>query len=59
MLEFFADGAHWTRGGCHDGHGRRCLAGAVHYQTRLGSSREAACHDGGSQVRNGGEYARR
>jgi hypothetical protein len=31
LLEFFADGTHWTRGCYHDGHGRRCLVGAVDY----------------------------
>lgn len=29
MLEFFVDDANWTRGRYHDGHGRRCLVGAV------------------------------
>lgn len=29
VLEFFEDGANWIRGCFDDGHGRRCLAGAV------------------------------
>jgi hypothetical protein len=34
LLEFFADGEHWTRGRYDDGHGRRCLIGALHYLRR-------------------------
>jgi hypothetical protein len=34
LLEFFADGAHWTRDRYHDGHGRRCLIGALNYLRR-------------------------
>ena len=28
LLEFLADGAHWTRGHYHNGDGRCCLIGA-------------------------------
>ena len=28
LLEFFENGARWTRGLYQDGHGRRCLIGA-------------------------------
>lgn len=31
LAEFFADGERWIRGRYHDGHGRRCLVGAVLY----------------------------
>jgi hypothetical protein len=31
MLRFFAEDSHWMRGRYHDGHGRRCLVGAVFY----------------------------
>ncbi len=31
LLEFFDDGARWTRGRYHDGHGRRCLVAALQY----------------------------
>ena len=31
LLEFFGDGARWTRGHYHDGHGRRCLVAALEY----------------------------
>jgi hypothetical protein len=34
LLEFFADGVHWTRGAYNDGHGRRCLIGALDYLCR-------------------------
>jgi len=35
LLEFFGEtGAHWTRGRYHDGHGRRCLIGALDYLRR-------------------------
>ncbi len=34
MLEFFADGARWTRGRYHDGLGRHCLIGALNYLHR-------------------------
>ena len=34
LLEFFADGAHWTRGRYHDGHGRHCLVGAIDHLCR-------------------------
>jgi len=34
LLEFFADGAHWTRGHYHDGDGWRCLIGALGYLRR-------------------------
>ena len=35
LLEFFGeDGAHWTRGRYDDGHGRRCLIGALDYLRR-------------------------
>ena len=34
LLEFFADGAHWTRGAYNDGHGGRCLIGALDYLRR-------------------------
>ena len=34
LLEFFADGAHWTRGRYHDGHGRHCLLGAIDHLRR-------------------------
>jgi hypothetical protein len=45
LLEFFAEGAHWTRGRYHDGHGRRCLIGALDYLRRKHYvSSEAAVH---------------
>jgi hypothetical protein len=34
LLEFFSNGAHWTRGRYHDGQGRYCLIGALHYLRR-------------------------
>jgi hypothetical protein len=34
LLEFFADGARWTRGRYHDGLGRHCLIGALDYLRR-------------------------
>jgi hypothetical protein len=34
LLDFFADGAHWTRGRLDDGHGGRCLIGALGYLQR-------------------------
>jgi hypothetical protein len=34
LLEFFADGAHWTRGRYHDGHDRHCLVGAIDHLCR-------------------------
>jgi hypothetical protein len=35
LLEFFGEnGAHWTRGRYDDGHGRRCLIGALYYLRR-------------------------
>ena len=34
MLEFFADGGHWTRGCYDDGAGGRCLVGALLYLSR-------------------------
>jgi hypothetical protein len=35
LLEFFGEGgAHWTRGRYHDGHGRRCLIGALDFLRR-------------------------
>ncbi len=35
LLEFFGEsGAHWTRGRYHDGHGRRCIIGALDYLRR-------------------------
>ena len=34
VLEFFAEGSNWIRGDYHDGHGRRCLVGAVEYLGR-------------------------
>jgi hypothetical protein len=34
LLEFFVDGARWTRGCYHDGNGRRCLIGALDYLPR-------------------------
>lgn len=34
LLEFFEDGAHWTRGRYHDGHGRHCLIGALDFLGR-------------------------
>ena len=35
LLGFFGEsGAHWTRGRYHDGHGRRCLIGALDYLRR-------------------------
>jgi hypothetical protein len=35
LLEFFGEsGTHWTRGRYHDGHGRRCLIGALDYLRR-------------------------
>ena len=33
-LEFFADDTHWARGRYDDGHGRRCLVGAVLHLAR-------------------------
>src|SRR5271157_6373737 len=34
LLDYFADGARWTQGDLDDGHGRRCLVGAIHYMRR-------------------------
>jgi hypothetical protein len=34
LLDFFADGAHWTRGRFDDGQGGRCLIGALGYLQR-------------------------
>ena len=34
MLEFFADDAHWTRGGYEDGNGGHCLVGALLHLSR-------------------------
>ena len=34
MLKFFADDAHWTRGCYDDGHGGRCLVGALLHLSR-------------------------
>jgi len=34
LLDYFADGVRWTRGDLNDGHGRRCLVGAIHYLRR-------------------------
>ena len=34
LLEFFENGARWTRGLYQDGHGRRCLIGALDYLRR-------------------------
>jgi hypothetical protein len=34
MLEFFADDAHWTRGGYDDGNGGHCLVGALLHLSR-------------------------
>ena len=34
MLDYFADGESWTQGDLHDGHGRRCLVGAIHHLRR-------------------------
>jgi hypothetical protein len=35
LLDYFGEeGAHWTSGRYHDGHGRRCLVGALDYLRR-------------------------
>ena len=34
MLEFFADGGHWTRGRYDDGNGGHCLVGALLHLSR-------------------------
>ena len=34
LLDYFADGARWNQGDLDDGHGRRCLVGAIHYLRR-------------------------
>jgi hypothetical protein len=34
MLEAFAGGAHWTQDTFYDGHGNRCLVGALSYVRR-------------------------
>jgi hypothetical protein len=34
MLEFFADGGHWTRGSYDDGNGGHCLVGALLHLSR-------------------------
>jgi hypothetical protein len=34
MVEYFEDDAPWIRGQFYDGHGRRCLVGAIHYLSR-------------------------
>lgn len=34
LLEFFADGEHWTRGCYHDGDDRHCLIGALEHLRR-------------------------
>lgn len=34
LLDYFADGARWGQGDLDDGHGRRCLVGAIHYLRR-------------------------
>jgi hypothetical protein len=34
LLDYFADGTGWTRGDLDDGHGQRCLVGAIHYLRR-------------------------
>jgi hypothetical protein len=34
LLEFFADGQHWTRCAMDDGQGNRCLVGALRYIRR-------------------------
>jgi hypothetical protein len=34
LLDYFADGVRWTQGDLDDGHGRRCLVGAIHYLRR-------------------------
>jgi hypothetical protein len=31
LSKYFADSEHWIRGRYHDGHGRRCLIGALDY----------------------------
>jgi len=31
LLDYFADGTGWTQGDLDDGHGQRCLVGAIHY----------------------------
>ena len=31
LLDYFVDGARWTQGDLDDGHGRRCLVGAIHH----------------------------
>jgi hypothetical protein len=34
LLDYFADGTGWTQGDLDDGHGQRCLVGAIHYLRR-------------------------
>jgi len=34
LLDYFADGTGWTQGDLDDGHGQRCLVGAIHHLRR-------------------------
>src|SRR5271169_4656294 len=34
LLDYFADDARWSQCDLDDGHGRRCLVGAIHYLRR-------------------------
>jgi hypothetical protein len=45
LLEFFADGEHWTRGRYHDDHDRHCLIGALDHLRRRHRLSTAAAMD--------------
>jgi len=44
LLEFLADGAHWTRGHYHDVDGRSCLIGALVLRRKHHASSDAAVY---------------
>ena len=44
LLEFLADGAHWTRGHYHDVDGRCCLIGALVLRRKHHASSDAAVY---------------
>ncbi len=54
LLEFFGEnGEHWTRGRYDDGHGRRCLIGALQYASQAPhSERRSGIFSAGGNARS-------